>query len=331
MQNEIETNNETQSGDVVTTTLTKAEVQNDQQTPVQTTIETNQFSPETLEKSKIILSDTGLNWDVRKEDLISKPSGLETPNAGVFRSDTNKWIGTTSKRYVLYQNHELANTIIEAASQFNLEVVEGGELDGGQRVFLQLELPMETIGKTDVKRYVTAMNSHNAKGSVAFGSTNNILSYNVRFFRVFSQLDKFRHCSSVSEKVRVAVNQLFKTISQDKAMMDSFRMMAGVKLQDDLLQSVMESCFRIDPAKDQSDLSPRQLNRINNITDSVRATVRQEEGSVWGLFAGILNYTKNSVPKNRKEQDYVMSGAGYKTNLRAYETITNWLSKNANG
>ena len=49
----------------------------------------NEVSIETGNNVLDVLEQTGLNWTVRKEDLVST-SGLITPNSGVFRNDNNE-------------------------------------------------------------------------------------------------------------------------------------------------------------------------------------------------------------------------------------------------
>ena len=66
----------------------------------------NEISVEQGLKVLEILEATNLNWSVRKEDLMSS-SGLITPNSGIYRNDTNEWLGTTSKKYIPYQNVQI--------------------------------------------------------------------------------------------------------------------------------------------------------------------------------------------------------------------------------
>lgn len=293
----------------------------------------NSVSDELKQTIEEILIKTNLNWDVKKENLVSE-TGLITPNAGMFRMDNDEWLGTTSKKYTPYQNSELVLTIHVAGSKLNMKIVGGGENYGGKRVYLLLELPDEFIGNSQIKRYVTAVNYHNGLGSVGFGSTNKIQNatsngvYSNNFFRLYSNLGTFRHCSSVNERISIAINKLFQSIKEDNEMMTMFNLMAQTKLEDSLLADVMKACYGVDLNNSQSNLSTRQFNKITAVSNCVTAEVKNQENTIWGLFNGILRSTEQFTPKSATKDDFYMAGQGYSINMKAYNTIYEYLSQN---
>jgi len=293
----------------------------------------NSISEELKIEIEKILIQTNLLWDVKKEDLISE-TGLITPSAGIFRMDTNKWLGTTSKKYTPYQNSELVLTIHFAGQKLNLKIVGGGENYEGKRVYLLLELPSEFIGNSKIERFITAVNYHNGLGSVGFGSTNKILNGTTsgissnNFFRLYPNLGKFRHCSSINERISVAISQLFQSIKEDNEMMAMFNLMANTKLEDSLLSDVMSACYGVDLNNNLNNLSTRQFNKITAVSNVVTQEVQNQENSVWGLFNGILKSTEQFTPKNAQKDDFYMAGQGYSINMKAYSTIFDYLEKN---
>ena len=305
---------------------------------MQTQIETkvallDNITPELREEVKDILVQTNLNWDVRKEDLISFPSNLPTPNSGVYRNDTNNYLGTASKKYTIYQNSELIETIHQAAKQFGMTIVDGGSLYDGVRVYLQLQFPDEYVGNSQIKRYITAVNSHNGLGSVGFGSTNDILnitsvsSSKYRFFRMYNQMDKFRHCSIVQQRVKTAVNQLFQTITQENKTILLFKKMAECKVEDELLREIMMKCYAIDLNAATSTMTPRQEKKANDISFALTQEINKQDGTVWGLFNGIIKLTDYNIPAGKSTNDFVMAGTGYAVNMKAFNTINEFLNK----
>jgi hypothetical protein len=196
-------------------------------------------APELQKKVKTILDKTNLNWDVRQEALISADKGLPSNLSGIYRDDNDAFLGAPSKKYTIYQNCELVETIYAAAKQFKLEISDGGSLFSGERVYLQLALPDEYVGSSQIKRYITAVNSHNGLGSVGFGSTNDIINVtpagtsSAKFFRMYGNMDKFRHSSNVHDRVRSAVNQLFESLTQDRKTVEMFQLMAYTKIEDE--------------------------------------------------------------------------------------------------
>jgi len=282
-------------------------------------------------KVKEILNKTNLNWDVRKEALVSVDKGLITPMAGIYRDDDDRYLGITSKKYTIYQNAELVETIYTAAKEFKLEINDGGALHEGSRVYLQLALPDEFVGNSQIKRYITAVNSHNGLGSVGFGSTNDILNVtpngttNNKFFRMYGAMDKFRHSSNVHERVRSAAHQLFQSLMQDKKTVEAFQAMSSTKLEDELLKSIMMKCYSIDLDVNKDELTPRQANKADKVATIITDEVKKEGNTVWGLFNGILRCTQQSMPKTKVANDYLMGGTGYNLNMKAFNTITKFL------
>lgn len=279
-----------------------------------------------------VLNRTKLNWDVRKEDLISNQKYLETPLAGVFREDSDKFLGAPSKKYTIYQNSELVETIYAAAKHLNLKIVGGGALYEGIKVYLQLELPDEFVGNSQIKRFLTVVNSHNGLGSVSFGSTNSILNKipsgveSSTFFRLYGQQDKFRHCSIVQQRVRTAVNQLLETITAENKTMLIFKKMAEIKVEDELLRKIMLDCYAIDLNQAAATLTSRQAAKAEKTSAIITQEINKQDGSVWGLFNGILRNTEMSIPQSKNATDYVMNGTGYNVNMKAFNTISQFLN-----
>lgn len=279
-----------------------------------------------------ILNSTDLDWEVRMEDLVARPSNLETPCAGLFRDDTDTYLGVVSKKYTIYQNRELVDTIMEAAKHFDLEIVNGGWLYDGERVYLQLELPSAYVGKSEVKRYVTAMNSHNGRGSVVFGATNEILNITERgveskkFFQVFKEMDKFRHTQSVHTRVNSAIQGLFGSITKENETTILMEKMAKLKVKDEVLREIMFKCYKVDLNKSIAELPTRTQNRIKQISQTLEGEINKQDGSMWGLFQGVLKNTENSTPKNKTTDENVYGGSGRTINMKAYNIIRNYVN-----
>lgn len=285
-----------------------------------------------------ILDKTDLNWDVRKEDLIAISSldgqTLSTNLSGIYRNDNNNYLGSPSKKYTIYQNSELVETIALAGQQYDLDISEGGFLYDGQGVYLQMKLEDEFVGNSQIKRYITAVSSHNGLGSVGFGSTNNIINIDrqgnmsdAMFFRMYRNVDKFRHCSLVQKRVSNAVNQLFYTLTQDNENVLLMKKMADVKVTDEVLRDIIYQCYKVDLNKKLDDLKPREQEKIKKITETIDKEIKKEKGSCWGLFNGVLQNTKYSVPRTKNVKDYTMSGSGFNVNMKAYNSILEFINK----
>lgn len=280
----------------------------------------------TQEKTFELLETTGLNWTVKKEALVSV-DGKPTESYGIFKSD-GKWLGTVGNQYVPYQNFELAETVIEATDGIGLAISRGGQLNDDRKVYFQAELPDEYIGKSGVKRYVTALGSHDGSAAIGFGSSSTVVVCENTYYMAYRNVQKFRHTSSAKQRIDEAMKQLRIAIGLDEKLMKNFKTMADIKLKDEIFAKVIAACFDADLDVKTSEISTRKKNILTSVNESIVKEIQLEGATLWGLFNGITRYTNHVAPKPEKKTEYVMSGTGYTTNLVAYDTIMEWISKN---
>lgn len=287
---------------------------------------------QTSEKVFEILEATGLNWTVNQIPLISKSedvklNNLATNSSGIFRNDNGSWLGTVSEKYTPYQNHQLAETIVMASEGFGLDVNRGGTLGGGRKVYLQTELKTEFIGKSDVKRYITALNSHNGTSSIGFGSSNTVVVCQNTFYKAYRDINKFRHTASASDRIKLAMIDLRRAIELDEKLMKNFKIMSETPLNDEIFANILKKCFDADKNAKTSDTSTQKVKQLQAVNTAISTELDLEGATLWGLFNGVTRYT-NHYTKSKDKQEYVMVGGGYQTNLLAYEEIMAWIENN---
>lgn len=284
---------------------------------------------ELFEKTFSLLEATGLNWSVSKHQLQTQ-SGIITPGYGIIRNDNNDCLGVVRERYEIFQNSQLAETIIEATDAMNIQTNRGGELKGGAKVYLQAEIADEYIGKSGVKRWITALNSHDGSTSIAFGSTNTVIVCQNTFYRAYNGVDKFRHTSSAKARIEQAIAQLRNTLELDNKLMENFKRMADMPLKDEIVERVIRKLFTIDPSQKQADTSTRKKNQVVAFADALQTEIQLEGATIWGLFNGITRYT-NHVIKHKddaKKMDSLMDGTGYKLSNLGFDELMLWVNEN---
>ena len=286
-----------------------------------------------MEKEKKIfelLENTGLNWTVSKKELVSA-EGLKTESFGIFRNDNNSWLGTVGVRYQEMQNHVLASTIISAGENIDINVQRGGLLQEGKKVFLQAQLPDEYIGNSGVKRYITALNSHNGSTSIAFGSSSTVVVCENTFFMAYGELSKIRHTATSHERIEVVMRDMRRTIEMDNKLMTNFKRMADLPLKDELVERVIRKMFTVSPNDKQDDISTRKLNQLKQFSASVEKEINLEGKTVWGLFNGVTRYVNHvSAPQTNADSklNYIMDGRGYDIATQSFDEIMKWVEAN---
>lgn len=276
---------------------------------------------ENLENKTLdLLMETDLNWTVKKMPLVSAEGNLPTKSYGMFRSDTNQWVGTVGKNYTPLQNFELAEILIQATEALNLSFNRGGHLANGSKVYLQAQLPSENIGNTEVQRWLTGLNHHDALGAIGFGSSTTCVICENTFHRAFGEVMKFRHFSNAVERLQAVIEDMKGGLNEEAKQMESFKKMARQPLKESIFRSVIQACFKVDIADKENQVSKRGMVKLDAINRAIETEINLEGSTLWGLFNGITRFT-NHVTKSKDKNKSLMMGAGYELNNIAYRTI----------
>jgi hypothetical protein len=218
----------------------------------------------------------------------------------------------------------MAEALMLASEEVGVTFDSGGMLNGGKKVFLQASLPDVYVGRSGVKRNITALNSHDGSSSIGFGSTNTVIVCQNSFYRAYGDLSKFRHTSSSAERVKLLAKDLNLVIKEDEKMILNFEKMAAIPLQDSMVEGVIRKIFAVEPAMLSKDIATSKRKRIELFANSLETEVKLEGGTVWGLFNAVTRYTNHvAAPINKSE--YLMSGAGYKMSNMTYDMLVDLI------
>jgi phage/plasmid-like protein (TIGR03299 family) len=283
----------------------------------------------TFERTFDLLEQGDLNWSVSKEPLYTQ-DGKETESFGLYRSDNQKWLSTVGNQYQPLQNSTLVETLVDASESLGFTEIRTGHLQSSRKVFVQIALEDDFVGKSGIKRMLTALNSHDGTTAVGFGSTNTVVVCQNTFHMAYKDLRKIRHSMSAEERVREAMLELKMSLTNDENLMRKFKKMAEIPVTKSAIEKIMERCFEID-INDKSEKNTRSLNRAESIAQAIEKEFDLEGLTMWGLFNGVTRYT-NHVRKYANEEDkmsslMVSNGQAYRTNLVAFDEVMKWVDK----
>lgn len=288
------------------------------------------------EKTFELLEATGLNWSVKKEQL-SVVRELEGNAIEHFLTDSygimkgNKHLGTVGKQYQPFQNHQLAETIIEATETVNITANRGGSLCDETKIYLQAQLADEHVGKSGIKRWITATNSHDGSSSIGFGSSNTVVVCQNTFHKAHKELNKFRHTINASERIKLAITELKNSILLDERLMLNFKRMADLPMQDEIVARVLKTMFKVDAVDKLEDVSSRKINQMQEFNKSLNTSITEQGKTVWALFNAVTRYTNHVAGPSKTEdkQNYLMDGGGFQINNSSFEEIMKWVNANS--
>lgn len=270
-----------------------------------------------------LLEDSGLNWEVVKEPLVSSIDSSTTEVYGIFKKTSREYLGVVKGRYTPYQNYQLAEALITASQSLNVNYSNGGELNNGKKVYLQAELPDEFIGKSGVKRHLTALNGHDGLSAIGFGSSNTVVVCQNTFFRAYKDLTKFKHSITAADRVMAMAVDMNAALLADQQLMTNFKRMADTPLRDEMVERVIKKLFTVNLNDKQDDISTKKKNIIGRFAESLDTEIKLEGKTMWGLFNAVTRYTNHvSAPSDPNDKmDYLMTGQGYKLSNLTYELL----------
>jgi phage/plasmid-like protein (TIGR03299 family) len=255
------------------------------------------------EKTFDLLEASGLNWSVNKVPLVTKDGLHPTESFGIMRNDNNRWLGTVGKVYEPLQNAKMAEILLEAADGLNLPVERGGLLNGGKKVYMQIGLPDDFVGKSEVQRWISGLNHHNSDGSIGFGSTNTVVVCRNTFAMAFGDLLKFRHTTTAVERIEIAMKSLRHALGLEEKQIENFKVMANTSISEALFSKVIKACFNVGLESTVKDTSAVQRNKLIQVNNAIEKEIELEGATLWGLFNGITRYT-NHIAATKDRQSF---------------------------
>lgn len=279
------------------------------------------------------LQRTGTNYTVNKLPLYAMNEktfeSMQTKSFGIFRNDSGKWLGTVGERYTTIQNKDLAEIIVRIQNEFGGEIV-GGTFKDGAKVYYQNSLPDHVINEHNIKRYITCLNTHDGSGSVCFGASNTVVVCDNQFHYMAKELESFRHTSNAETRLKLAVENFKKQLDQEQYIIDTFDKMAEVKLNKNIVSTVIENMFKVKRDDDVKNISTRKQNQMIAFDNVCSKELAQKGASLWGLFNAVTHYTNHVQVANSKTEriNNIMSGAGARLNRQTFTIIDQYMKQN---
>jgi phage/plasmid-like protein (TIGR03299 family) len=282
------------------------------------------------EKVFDVLESTGLNWSVEKKPLFSQ-EGLPTESYGIFRNDNNQWLGTAGERYTPYQNSQLVERMVELTDTAGIPITGGGALQGGKKIYLQAELEEQRIGNSGVKRYITAMNSHDGTSSIAFGMANKVLVCSNGFYRTLKQMkSKHRHTINAESSISISIAQLQDAIREELNLIQTYRAFDATEMSDEAVDKTIRAMFKVSLDAPSDSVSTRKSNQVQNFATALSTEVDTHGKTLWSLFNAVTRYTNHMSAPNGEDAktNYLMNGGGFKLSNIGYEQVLKMVSEN---
>lgn len=249
---------------------------------------------------ELILEQSGLNWNVRTEEVITQ-SGIVIPDRiALVREDNNNVLGVHTKTYVPYQNEELLELLFKISNQTGLELHTGGSFKGGKKVWFQLKSNDLKIGTDTIKGYISGFNSFDGSTSLAFGNSSLTVSCQNSFYRGYREVGtRLRHSISMKPRIEEILNRIDLLVEEEKKSFQEIQMLGNTKLTSASRELATMLILNIEDEEKLAtgELSERKKNNLVRFNNDLDIELRGKGDNLWGLFSGVTRYTTHSMKR----------------------------------
>ena len=278
-----------------------------------------------------VLEKTGLNWSVRKEELTTK-SGIIVPNkVALVRDDTNEILSVMGDGYQEYQNSELLELLYRINQSTGLDVCNGGDFGGGQKVWFQFKTNDLRLGDDKVEGYVTGCNSYDGSSSLAFGHSTFTISCLNSFFSANKQLDsKIRHSANLKPRVEKILCGIDQLLLEEKKTFETIKLLSETPMKENLKDMIIATVFDLPEVKDAKELSTRKKNQIELFELDWNKEINQKNSTLWGCLSSVTRFTTHSINKNQdRRRELKMFGRSGDIDRAVWKKVTAQLPMSA--
>ena len=276
-----------------------------------------------------ILTVHGLDFTIEKAPLVAMNSEGEqmlTPYYGLFNTKSGECINTCKEGYHVSQNADVVEMVLKGIEKYSdkLKVSKAGSINGGRRVFMQLEIEGDSkVGDDIVKRYVTIIDSNDGSTGLSVGIGDEVAHCSNQFFRFYDEGNaKFRHTATLQQKIQTIPLLIETALNESMRQIKIYKKFQSTALTQELANNMVNAVLGYDRFSNINELPVKSINRMETLYSNIDTECVIAGNNVWGLFNGLTRYTthEHSTPKRVNGKiESLLVGAAYKKALVGFE------------
>lgn len=277
-----------------------------------------------------ILVNNNLDFRIEKQPMYvinSNNEQIQSPYFGLLNTKTNEVIHSVKGSYCVSQTDEVVEMILKGIEPFGgqLNVSKAGSLNGGRKVYIQLEIEGDAkVGDDTIKKYITILDSNDGSATLSIGIGDLTMSCQNQFYRFYKNSDaKFMHSSSLSEKIKTIPSLLKIALSESMQQIQIYNKFVSTPVSKELANKLVKYVIGFDKTNvNINEHSMRSINAMNSLYSHIDKEMAQKGNNVWGLHSGITSWTTHdkSAPKRENGRiESIISGSNYNVNMKSFD------------
>lgn len=245
-----------------------------------------------------VLTNTGLDWKVKTENVMTESGILIPGRIALVREDTGRVLGIHTDSYVPYQNDELLELLYRISQQSGLSLHTGGCFKGGEKVWFQLKSDDYQLGNDKIKGYISGFNSFDGRTSLAFGNSSVTVSCMNTFWYGYRQVEtRLRHSATMKPRIEEILRKIDVLLQEEKEGFETIRKMNEIPMTPEIRELVTRTMFQLEKEERLDEISTNKQNKLIRFNAAVDMELAGKDHSLWGLFSGVTRYTTHDMKK----------------------------------
>lgn len=258
-----------------------------------------------------MLIQSGLNWNVRTEQVQTSSGILIPDRIALVREDTERVLGIHTEAYVPYQNEDLLELLFKISQQTGMELHTGGTFKGGEKVWFQLKSNDYKIGYDTIKSYVSGFNSFDGRTSLAFGNSSVTVSCQNTFWRGYQQVDtKLRHSKTMKPRIDEILRRLDVILNEEKRGIKEIEKMGNTRLSPEVREMITRYVFQLGKEERLDNVSTNKKHKLERFNLAVDNEINGKGENLWGMFSGITRYTTHDMKRGDNSESKMFGRTG---------------------
>lgn len=245
-----------------------------------------------------------MNWEVVKRQLSDPFTGNLVDTFGIFRTDTQQFLGNVGDRYTPIQNTFQFQFMDKVLGEGNAHYETAGILGKGERVFMLANLAEEydIMASGDKhKAYLAGVGSHDGSTSQRFFTTEVRIVCANTLQIALSQAKgagvSVKHTAKAESRINKKLNVLAAGRDAFVSTMEMLEILAQRSVDSTTVVKTIADLFGVDAA---AELPTKTINSINTIKDLFEGNDNNAfpefRGTAYNLLNAITEYTDHFKP-----------------------------------
>lgn len=254
-----------------------------------------------------ILNETGLNWLVEKQDLVTAKGIVIPDKVAIVRTDNNAVLGVLGHKYEAFQNYEVAELLFQISQHTGLKVHSGGMFNNGGKIFLQLKSDNLNLNGDRIEGFITGVSSHDGGTSLGFGNSTLTISCMNTFWKVFKNLDsKLKHTQSMRPRLDAILRGVDVLLKEEQDDFKTIERMSETRITPEIQELVIRTLFQLskEDMLIKDGISNRKQNQILDFKRDWDTEIYHKSDNLWGAMSAVTRYTTHTAPKSHEKGQF---------------------------